>query len=59
MNVARLLAGVHSLGFMRKFILDRNYRNVFSAWRLLENGLTVVLSKDAILERNFTNGMSV
>ena len=58
-SVARLLEGVHSLGFMRKFILNRSCINVSCVSRLLENGLTLVFDKEFILERNLTNDMSV
>ena len=59
MNVARLLAGVHTLGFMRGFILERNNTNVLSMAQPLDNNPTSGFTKEFILERNLTNSMSV
>lgn len=53
------LAGVHTLGFMRGFILDRNHTNVLSMAQPLDNSPTSGFTKEFTLERNFTNSMSV
>ena len=59
MTVARLLSRVHTLDFMRKFILEKKHTNVLNVARPLDNGLTSGFTKEFILERNLTNAMSV
>ena len=59
MSVARLLAGIYTFDFMRKFILKKSHTNVLNVARLLDNGLTSGFTKEFILERNLTNAMSV
>jgi hypothetical protein len=58
-SVSGLFSGVYTLGFLRIFTLDRNYINVMSVSRLLDNNSKSGFSKEVILERKLTSDMSV